>query len=97
MIPPPASPVTGPQVQHEIALADDLRIVLDPQRPCSPDPSGLENSNQTVIVPGMKADARFVQDIEGVLPSRRTRAQRVKGHALDLPSGQGADWRSRVR
>ena len=55
-----------PQVQHEVALADNFRVVLDHNNGVLEISEPLDNANEAVIVPGVKADTRFIKDIEGV-------------------------------
>ena len=54
------------QIEHEVALPDNFRIMFHHDNRVADVSKALQDTDETMIVPGVKADARLIKDIEAV-------------------------------
>ena len=85
----PASlfPCRRAQVQHDIALRDNLRVVLHNDDGVVEVSQLLQDLHQALVVPRVKSDAGFVQHIQRI--HQRGSQGRSQGNTLNLTTGQG--------
>ena len=70
------------QIQHEVTLSNNLRVMFNNDDRILDVPEFLHYSDEPVIIPGMEADAWFIQDIEGIDQGRAK--GRCEGYPLQL-------------